>query len=204
MSFLKKKELKYTYTTRYYKYIHEKLQKVKRRLNSILFNSFSSNVIDKCLFAKYRNEFNGFNFCFTIEYLIFLFNDLIDKENTYKMILDELDNFLTNKEFESGGKYNLENPYSQTTKLYPYLQKPIRDVVKRLNTILKANFNEKLIRESLYAKYHYSYHGFIYSLSLDFLIQLFQVFNNELDVKNLLLPLMENFLKEKDRINIID
>lgn len=202
MSFLKKRELKYTYTTKYYEYIHEKLQKVKKILNTILYNNFSAGIIDKCLFAKYRNEFNGFNLCFTIEYLISLLNDLVEKDNTTKMIIEELDLFLTNKEFESVKKHNLE--YPQTTKLYPYLQKPIRELVKKLNRLLNDNFDETLIKESLYTKYRYSYRGFNYSLSLDFLIQLFHIFNTEIDIRNLLLPLMKRFLREKDRIKIID
>lgn len=201
--YLKRKELKYTYTTRYYKHIHEKLQKAKKSLNALLNDNFSSNIINKCLFASMRNEFNGFNFCFTVEYLLYLFNYLDKRDNTYKLILEELDAFL-NKGFESVEKYSLNNPYSQTTKLYPYLQKPIRALVKRLNAILKANFKEDLIKERLYAKYQYSYRSFIFSLSLDFLIHLFQVLNNKIDVQNLLIPLMKRFLEEKDKIRIID
>lgn len=98
---LLKKEIDYTitYSLRLYPYLREKLTKTKRKLNSILKDNFSNEkILTNYLFAEHRGESDGFNNSLAIEFLIDIFDLLIqDKRDILDIILPEMERFIEEK-----------------------------------------------------------------------------------------------------------
>ena len=57
-------------TIKVYPYIQSKLKELTQNLNGILIRNFDEESVEKCLYARHRHRFRGFNNSFSIEFLI--------------------------------------------------------------------------------------------------------------------------------------
>jgi hypothetical protein len=216
---LEKVDLKYTYTTKIYPYVNKLLTtKVMPKLNKILYNYFNADTILSCLLNNHRRNSNGFNLTFTIHYLIYLINQRIDidlekiKSKKQKIPKDSLINqiimpvmeqFILHKQAKNFRQTNFSCSY--TIKLQAFMHKICRDLVDNLNILLNAGFTDEVIKSPIFYNRFSAHKGFNYSLSLDFLTTLFDLFDNERDEQNILKPEMERFFKEiQEKIIIKD
>ena len=91
-----------------------------------------------------------------------------------------------------------------TLKVFPYMQNIVNEVTEILNKILFNNFDFETYNSCLFAEYRGSMGGFNHSLALEFLIRLFNLLNNETDLKEFIIPELRKFIIEKNSIEIID
>ena len=91
-----------------------------------------------------------------------------------------------------------------TLKVYPYMQNIINRVTDTLNGILFNNFDFETYNNCFFAEYRYNIGGFNHSLAIEFLIKLFDLLNNETDLKEFIIPELKKFIIEKNSIEIID
>jgi hypothetical protein len=96
----------------------------------------------------------------------------------------------------------IKNTY--TLKVYPYLKDPINRTMKKLNKYLFQYFDYDEISEALFGEFRNTNVGFNHSLTLEFLIELFKLLENKEDVRLIIFPELERFLKKKKKIEVVD
>jgi len=198
-------DIKQTKSINVHNKIIKEINKIKEKFNNIFFNNFSAEYIKSSLFAEYRNKRShsyGFICSSSVEFLIFLYDHLQDKENISSLIFPAMKSFLIKKEKEKPHIEKKELRLKTSIKVYPYLTSKIKRIRKDLNSKLLVLFGEEIYDKCLYRDgYRKFQKPFDYCLTIEFLICVVNdLLINEDDINLFIIPMMKDFI---DLINNI-
>ncbi len=196
---LKKKDLNLNLTLKIYPYLSNDLSFIEIDLNKLYFSLYSAEQISQYLFATHRNKKYGFNLSLSLDYLIFMFERLTSNNRDIDaFILPKVKEFVEKKAKDIDILKINDLELNLTRKVYPYLRKRLNSTEKKLNQLLFRVYSEKEIYHILFSKRRKNQYGFNKSLTIDFLIFMFNsLYQKDNDRKSILIPNMQEFVTEK-------
>jgi hypothetical protein len=202
MKFLDKKDLKQTYTLQVCKSINPVLEQLITDLNILLMTHFDSERVATTLFRRYRKRYIGFNNTFSIDFLLYLYDQLQDEDNISNLIKPILDEYINNQSLKRLTKK--DTAHNRTIKVSPYIRGVLSETKDDLNAKLRDLFGEEVFNVCLNRDIRGKWKKpFTIHYMIDFLIFLFnQIKLNKVDLVEFIIPTMDSFLYKKEKIII--